>query len=158
MAQTKDGAIKLSAGYYGLSIAEYLEKIKKNSYCNKCKKWKSKSEFGKDNSRPNGLYQKCKVCRWRNGGVRGKPFVKGCKSPMKDKHFTGEALDNIRKAVVTSNKKRIGLKKIYSKEGYANLIKAVSRPYPHLQGEKIHFNPNSTRNIEKKKKGIPLKY
>jgi hypothetical protein len=55
MAQTKDGAVKLSANNYGLSVVDYLDKIKTENYCNKCKKWKPKNIFCIDRSRATGL-------------------------------------------------------------------------------------------------------
>lgn len=95
MAQTKEGAIKLSATYYGLSIDEYLFKIKKESYCNKCKSWKPIAKFCKDNSRANKLHKNCYDCRWVNGGKK-KGWEKGCVSIFKGKSHSKEAKDKMR--------------------------------------------------------------
>ncbi len=137
MAQTKDGAIKLSAKKNNLSIEEYLKKILNEKKCYKCKEWKLINDFGIDNSRHDKLCPKCNSCRWTNGGKRG-GNRKGCISPMKGKKITGQALENIRAAAKITGKKRIGTKKIYTKQGYENLIKAVSKPRPNFQGEKNH--------------------
>lgn len=235
MGQTKEGAAKVAAKYYGFSIEEYLKRIENESYCNKCKTWKPKIKFCIDKSRINGLHKNCQDCRWKNGGKRGKS-IKGRPSAMKGKHFTGKALDNIRVGVRRGAKKRIGEKKIYTKEGYERLLKSNRRPRPSMAGilnhnwkggiskgrgkryysfeyknwrrqvfdrdkytcqdcidntggnleahhikevakypdlvfevsngitlckechEKRHFNPNSTRNMARKKKGIKLKF
>ena len=138
MAQTKSGAIKVAAYHRGMSVKQYLKKIKKYSYCNKCKKWKLKKKFCRDNSRATGLHKNCNDCRWTNGGVRGKPFIKGNPSFMKGKHFKGQSLKNISNAVIKSNKKRKGKKKKYTKKGYEKLLQAMRKPRPHTRGELNH--------------------
>lgn len=77
MTQTREGAIKLAARHYGLSVEEYTDRVKLCSYCNKCKSWKPVEMFSVDKSRTNGLHKNCTECRRINGGVRGKPFPKG---------------------------------------------------------------------------------
>ena len=160
MGQTKEGAIKVAAYYYGMSVKQYLKKIKKYNYCNKCKKWKLKKKFCKDSSRVLGLHKNCNDCRWTNGGVRGKPFIKGNPPPMKNKHFTGQALKNIQKSTTKSNKKRKGKKKKYTKKGYENLLKTVRKPRPHLRGKN---NPNwkgggkNTAHYHRRLNGVKLR-
>lgn len=63
MAQTKEGAAKLAAAHYGLSLENYYLKLQTQSYCNKCKQWKDKSLFTIDRSRSNGLSKKCMECK-----------------------------------------------------------------------------------------------
>lgn len=135
MAQTKEGSIKLSANYHGLSVDEYLEKIKTEAYCNKCKKWKEKKGFGIDNSRATGLHKNCIDCRRVNGGKKGN-FIKGRTSPMKGKTFKGAALKNIKSSVTNANKKRAGEIKKYSQKGYEKLLLAIRKPRPSTTGEK----------------------
>jgi hypothetical protein len=97
MAQTKDGAVKLSANNYGLSVVDYLDKIKTENYCNKCKKWKPKNIFCIDRSRATGLHKNCNDCRRINNGIRGRPFVKGQQSIFKGKHHSDVAKNIMRK-------------------------------------------------------------
>lgn len=97
MAQTKDGAIKYCAKYYGFTVGEYLEKIKNESYCNKCKSWKPVSKFCKDNSRVNKLHKNCKDCRWINNGIHGRPFVTGQQSIFKGKKHNEKSKEKMRK-------------------------------------------------------------
>lgn len=60
MAQTKDGALKLSARATGLTVDEYLVKIKNGlKWCTGCKGWHHYSLFGLDSSRRDGLSQFC---------------------------------------------------------------------------------------------------
>lgn len=75
MAQTKDGAIKCAAKKSGISVAEYLERIKIGlKKCTFCKQWKSIQVFSKDRSRFDGLKSKCPACDYKpktnNIGIR----------------------------------------------------------------------------------------
>lgn len=95
MAQTREGAIKLSANYYHLSPAEYVLKIKTQNYCNKCKQWRPNIKFCIDNSRSTGLHKNCNDCRWVNGGKK-RGFVKGCVSIFKGKKHNQDAIQKMR--------------------------------------------------------------
>lgn len=232
MAQTKLGAYKIASQKIGITLEEYLVKIQLEKWCYKCCDWKLKENYTIDNSRGDKLASKCNDCR----RVKVRINTKGRVSPLKGKKITGNALENIRTAVIISNKKRTGEKKIYTPEGYANLVKLNKIPRPERRGlnhpnwkggsagnrqkerltpeyrewrsnvferdkhtcqhcgdnkggnleahhiigwavcvelryditngitlckkchRKVHFNPNSTRNIKKKKKGIPLAF
>ncbi len=66
MAQTKDGAIKCAAKKSGLSVAEYLERIKVGlKKCTSCKQWKLTRFFSKDSSRFDELKSKCRDCAYK---------------------------------------------------------------------------------------------
>lgn len=94
MAQTKEGAQKTAAKHYGITVDQYLEKIKTENYCNKCKQWKSRSLFNIDNSRSTGLHKNCNDCRWKNGGKKKPFFKKGQPSPFKGKTHTEQWKQN----------------------------------------------------------------
>lgn len=96
MSQTKKGALKAVAKYYGFTVDQYLHMISHSNYCNKCKQWKDKSMFCKDNSRATGLHKNCNECRWINNGVRGRQFQKGCTSIFKGKSHSESARAKMR--------------------------------------------------------------
>lgn len=134
MAQTKAGALKQILCHFNMTESEYLEKIKTESYCNKCKVWKSRDVFCKDKSRREGLHKNCKGCRHKKQLEITASYVKKG-SPIKGLKITGSWLENIRKGAINANKKRIGVKKVYTEEGYKKLVAASRKPKPHLRGE-----------------------
>ncbi len=89
MAQTKNGAAKIAAAYYGFSLEEYYKKLESESYCNKCKQWKPKYNFSIDRSRSNGLNKSCQSCRCvkvrkKPVGMTGKRHTKESRKKMSD--------------------------------------------------------------------------
>lgn len=135
MAQTKEGAIKVSAKHYGFTIEEYLEKIKTENYCNKCKAWKNKIDFCVDKSRQTGLHKNCNTCR----RVKIKKSTKGIPSKKRGIKITGQSLENMRIGFKKAGLKRKGKKKVYSEIGYQNLLKAIRKPRPSVRGQN-HYN------------------
>ena len=64
MAQTKDGAIKVAAKKAGITTDEYISKVESGlKRCTKCKTWKSRDDFGTDNSRSDKKDSKCANCQ-----------------------------------------------------------------------------------------------
>jgi protein gp37 len=130
MAQTKDGARIIAAKKIGIPLTEYLDKCIEEKWCYKCRSWENKNKFNVDNSRGDGLSAKCHDCV----RVKIKICTKGRPSPMKGKKFTGQALKNMRAASKKRRGTRLSSPKVYTPEGYANLIKAVKKPRPSIQG------------------------
>jgi 5-methylcytosine-specific restriction endonuclease McrA len=62
MAQTRIGARKAAAKAIGLQLDEFLELSATQWHCQRCKLWKPKHEFGRDNSRWNGIARRCFAC------------------------------------------------------------------------------------------------
>ena len=63
MAQTKLGAAKTAARYYGLSLEEYLAKLETEKACKLCKQWKSRESFCLDKGSSDGFGKACFSCR-----------------------------------------------------------------------------------------------
>ena len=62
------GAAKRVAAAVGLTLDEYLDKLKSGEkWCTGCKSWHHKGEFGPDKSRPDGL---ASTCARRRGEMR----------------------------------------------------------------------------------------
>ena len=60
MAQTKRGALKIAAGRRGITVHQYLRKVKDGfKWCSGCKLWHLYIEFGLDSSRNDGLSTVC---------------------------------------------------------------------------------------------------
>lgn len=62
MAQTIEGALKISAQKRGISIEEYLEKVKTHKWCNMGSHWQLRPLFNVDKTRHDGLSYKCTEC------------------------------------------------------------------------------------------------
>lgn len=63
MAQTKEGAMKLSAKASGLSLSEWKKRRESGmKWCGKCKMWERMDNFNADSSRWDGLSSKCRIC------------------------------------------------------------------------------------------------
>src|SRR6185312_13697905 len=73
MGQTKEGAAKTAAKYYGLTVEEYKERLKTQKACKKCKEWRDRSLFCKDRSSADGLSKKCKICTKKEASHKRKP-------------------------------------------------------------------------------------
>lgn len=107
MAQTKLGAAKTAAKYYGLTLEKYLEKTETEKACKKCKEWKLRSLFCKDKGSSDGLSKCCFACR----RVKIKKCTKGRLSPMKGRKHTEETKEKMKVARVgQTNSHRIGAK------------------------------------------------
>lgn len=104
MAQTKEGAAKVAAKYYGLTLDQYQEKIKIQKSCKFCKTWKNFDSFCKDKSSKDGLSKSCFECR----RVKIKKCTKGRVTWMKGKKHTAEA----RLKISEAGKKRKNLHRI----------------------------------------------
>ena len=126
MAQTKEGAIIVSANKRGLSVDEYKLKVKTEKWCSLGKHWNSRKKFVRDNSRHDGLATKCKDCtrskkpyvslKGRVSTFKGKKHSeksklkmslanKGKPSPMKGKSHTKETKQKISKILREKSKK-----------------------------------------------------
>jgi hypothetical protein len=103
LAQTKAGALKAAAGYYGLTVEELVERLKTQSYCNKCKTWQLRDQFGVDRSTLNGLKKNCFTCR----RVTTPKDLKGRPSSFKGHTHTEEARRKMGIARI-GNKNRVG--------------------------------------------------
>lgn len=65
MAQTKAGAVKIAAAKCGVSLDEYLTRMRAGiHHCTKCRMWKPAQEFCLDRTRPHGRSHVCSVCRY----------------------------------------------------------------------------------------------
>lgn len=100
MAQTKEGACKVAAAYYKLSLEEYKERLKTQSYCNGCKQWKMRDDFGKDGSRNNGLKKRCFSCvkvkePKKSRGMLGRRHSEESKAKMRKPRFGVKNLHRI---------------------------------------------------------------
>lgn len=63
MAQTKEGRLKVTAKWAGVTVDEYLSNVASGlSLCTKCKVWKPRDEFGNDSTRPDGRARRCFSC------------------------------------------------------------------------------------------------
>lgn len=62
----KDGqrrsGIYAAAQARGLSLDEYVERVKTEKFCTFCKEWLPRARFNRDASRGDGLKAKCKAC------------------------------------------------------------------------------------------------
>lgn len=63
MAQTKLGALKLSARRHGIPFAEFKVKVEAGfKYCHGCHIWKPVKKYHKSKNRGDGLNPQCKLC------------------------------------------------------------------------------------------------
>lgn len=132
MAQTREGAIKIFCKRIGITFEYYKSQVQEGlKWCTKCKNWVSASCFNVDNSRHDNLTSKCHACT----RTKERVCTKGRAGFNKGRKFTGMALENIRRASKESGLKRIGTTKTYTKEGYQNLLNAIRKPRPSIQGK-----------------------
>ncbi len=66
MAQTSLGAAKIVAVKLGMSLDDYLRRNESEKWCVGCKNWHSRSAFGADASRSDGLASQCLDWRKRH--------------------------------------------------------------------------------------------
>lgn len=88
MAQTKEGALKVSAKKAGLTLDEYKATLESGlKRCTRCKAWKPLSDFGNDRSRSDGLDASCLECRH----VKVRKVLKGRESTFRGHKHSDEA-------------------------------------------------------------------
>ena len=64
MAQTKAGAAKARASSLGISVEAYQSRVSSGEkWCTRCKDWHSRSAFGSDSSRLDGLTASCREAK-----------------------------------------------------------------------------------------------
>lgn len=63
VAQTKDGAAKIRASMFGITVEELAVREKSEKHCMICRRWRDRSEFGADPSRHDGIASACRPCR-----------------------------------------------------------------------------------------------
>jgi hypothetical protein len=63
MAQTAIGAAKIRAAHLGMALADFQRRNIAEKWCTGCKAWHSRSIFGADASRPDGLASSCQPSR-----------------------------------------------------------------------------------------------
>lgn len=128
MAQTKLGAAKVAANYYGMTLDEYVDKLKTQKACKVCKQWKPREMFCRDAGRDDGLGKACYKCR----RVKVRVCTKGRTSAFKGKEHTEEAkakMRVIRKG--QTNAHRIGAKHSpETKKRISDKHKALARRGP----------------------------
>ena len=102
--------------------------------CSKCKTFSSKSNFNKDVSTEDGLYNRCKVCRkeyYMNNSI---------KLIQKQKDYYSENRDRIKECQMKHHDKIMTQKKIYTNNRYKTdinyrlICKTRSRIYRTLKG------------------------
>lgn len=117
---------KIAAKKIGVSHEDYIERIKTEKWCTKCKSWKPFNKFNKDNSRGDKLATKCHYCtrsknpyaslKGRDSTFKGKSHTPQAKkliseknsgktSPMKGKKHTLETRIKISKMLRDRSKK-----------------------------------------------------
>ena len=83
MAQTKSGAIKVSAKKLGISVEEYIQFVESGlKNCFRCKQWLSKDMFQTDKSRFDGKNASCTQCRNAYCRSKHKSIPKELRKPM----------------------------------------------------------------------------
>lgn len=119
MAQTKEGALKLNALRYGLTVEEYQAKLKNGlSWCRRCKAWLDVANFGIDRSRANGLAKLCFGCRYK-AGTPNSPSIR----ERKTKRSLGFSWCSGHKEWISSAQTHAGLCKECKNRQYRELYK-----------------------------------
>jgi len=92
MAQTKEGAIKVSVNKMGISIEEYLQHSSNGEKrCSKCATWKPTAMFPQNSGPKNAVSGTCLEC----SRVLVKKSNKGRVSPFKGHSHTDQAKDQM---------------------------------------------------------------
>lgn len=88
MAQTSEGATKVAARRYGITLDAYTANVAAGlKHCMKCREWKSRADFNRDTSRHDGLNPSCQPCM----RVKVRVTTKGRPSVFKGRTHTPES-------------------------------------------------------------------
>lgn len=134
MAQTKDGALKVAAKKAGISLDEFLAKVKNSEKrCSRCGQWKNIAlDFGKDTTRHDGRDAACFECRH----VKERVSTKGRISAFKGQQHTPEARRKMSEARKGKPNPRKGQPRTL--EERAKISRALRASQKVLKGEACH--------------------
>src|SRR5579862_2651674 len=83
MGQTKEGAQKAAAFYFGISHEELLSRQAAGlKHCSRCKEWIRIELFGRDRSRGDGRSSICNHCKAKKSKTERPPVMPEDRKPM----------------------------------------------------------------------------
>ena len=134
MAQTREGAIKVFCGRYGITPEFYHSQLEKGlKWCSGCKQWIDRKLFNKETRAYDGLCSKCVSC------TRVKVKVDRHKIPsaFKGHHHTEESKKKLSMAHLGKTSKLKGIPRTLE-----DRIKISESVKPKMENHKGENNPN----------------
>ena len=109
MAQTKEGAEKIAAGFCGIPADEYRRRRAAGfKRCTKCKEWIPVRLFNSDISRNDGLAAACRECQNKTGRDRYTPVPDDKRKPHGPAPIAPRNGDKIQARMTANRLKNIG--------------------------------------------------